>query len=307
MDEDRARRKRKCRGRVGPLERRSPSVGLIKSQEQLGSRPLTSPALSHWKNVKPCLIMGLMKSALLLGLVLLPLGALQAADTAYSALRVIGKRDGQDILNHIVEVRGHAGSPQPAGWTIVIDDPHARAGVREVEVERGKVASERTPTSHGVGSPMNFNQLNLDSEGAFTIANQEAQKANVPFDHVDYVLKAGTGGGAPVWEMDLYDGKSGRVGAVEVAADSGTILRRQLDAHRPDDDHAYLDDHHNPPPPPRSSGGRDDDPGFSQSGEPFRSVPDFFHRLGKRFEKRGHQLENFFTGKPFNSHDDDRH
>jgi hypothetical protein len=242
-----------------------------------------------------------MKAAFLLGLVLFPLNALYAADTAYSALRVLGKRDGQDVLNHVVEVRGRDGAPQPEVWKIVIDDPHARGGVREVEVQRGKIVSERTPTSHGVGGAMNFNQLNLDSEGAFTVVNQEAQKTNVLFDRVDYTLRAGVGGGAPVWELDLSDGKNGRVGSVEIAADSGTVLRRQLDTHHPgEDDHAYLDDHHNPPP--RYADGE----GFSQPGEPFRSVPDFFHRLGNRFKKREHQLENFFTGKPFSS-DDNSH
>jgi hypothetical protein len=274
MDEDRTRRKRKC----------------------------PAPAHSHWKCVKLCFIVGAMKAAFLLGLVLFPLGALQAADTAYSALRVLGKRDGQDILNHVVELRGHDGMPQPSVWKIVIDDPRARGGVRELEVQHGKIVSERTPTHPSGSGAMNFNQLNLDSEGAFTVANQEAQKTNVFFDHVDYLLKAGTGGGAPVWELDLSDGKHGRVGSVEIAADSGTVLRRQLDMHRPaDDDHAYLDDHHNPPPQysSRDSG----DEGYSRPGEPFRNVPDFFHRLGNRFKKREHQLENFFTGKPFSSDD----
>jgi hypothetical protein len=236
---------------------------------------------------------------------LLPFGALHAADTAYSALRVLGKRDGQDVLNRVVEVHGRDGTPQPSVWKLVIDDPRARGGVREVEVQRGKIVSERTPTSHGLGAAMNFNQLNLDSEGAFTIANQEAQKTNVPFDHVDYFLKAGTGGGAPVWQLDLADGKNGRVGSVEIAADSGSVLRRQFDMRRAgDDDHAYLDEHHNPTP--RYSSRESDDDGYSKPGEPFRSVPDFFHRLGNRFKKRENQLENFFTGRGFSNDDNSR-
>ena len=258
---------------------------------------------SNWKIVTPCFIIGGMKAAFLLGLVLFPLGALNAADTAYSALRVLGKRDGQEVLNHVVEVRGRDGAPQPVVWKIVIDDPRARGGVRELEVQRGKIVSERTPTSHGMNSPMNFNQLNLDSEGAFTIANQEAQKTSVPFDHIDYLLKAGTGGGAPVWQLELFDGKNGRVASMDVAADSGTVLHKNFDTHRPqDDDHAYLDDRRNPSPNGGPSGSYGDE-GHSKPGEPFRDVPDFFHRLGKRFQKRGHQLENFFTGKSW--HDED--
>lgn len=247
-----------------------------------------------------------MKAAFLLGLVLFPLGVLNAADTAYSALRVLGKRDGQEVLNHVVELRGRDGTPQPATWKILIDDPRARGGVRELEVQHGKIVSERTPTSHAMNSPMNFNQLNLDSEGAFTIANQEAQKTSVPFDHIDYLLKAGTGGGAPVWQLELFDGKNGRVASMDVAADSGSILRKNFDTRRPqDDDHAYLDDRHNPSPNGGPSRGYEDD-GHSKPGEPFRDVPDFFHRLGKRFQKRGHQLENFFTGKSWHDEDNNR-
>ncbi len=237
-----------------------------------------------------------MKAVVLLGfLFAIPLAA-TAADTAYSALRVIGKRDGQDTLNRVVELRGRSGSPQPSSWKVTIDEPRARGGVREIEVQRGRIVSERTPTTHGAGSSMNFNQLNLDSEGAFTIANQEAEKAGVPFDHVDYRLTSGTGGGAPVWALDLFDGKNGRMGSIEIAADSGAVLHRQLNRtprnSSEQNDRSYLDDRRQPPPPQSV-----DDEGFSRSGEPFRNVPDFFHRLGRRFEKRGHQLENFFTGK----------
>ena len=247
--------------------------------------------------------MAQMKAVFLLGLVFLPLGAVQAADTAYNALRVLGKRDGQDVLNHVVEVRGHGGSPQPTVWKIVIEDPHARAGVREVEIEHGKIVSERTPTSHGVGGVMNFNQLNLDSEGAFTVANQEAQKGNVPFDHIEYVLKSGTGGGAPVWQLDLSDGKTGRVGSVEIAADSGAVLHRDFDAHRAGDDHAYVDGG-NPPPPPNPPPG--DGGHYSRGGEVDINLPDLFHRISKHMEKRQRQLENFFTGKSGSNPDNGR-
>ena len=226
--------------------------------------------------------------------------AASAQDTAYNALRVVGHSQGRDALNRVLELRGRGGSPQPAVWKITLDEPRARGGVREIEVQRGKIIGERTPTAaRTAGSPMNFSQLNLDSDGAFTVANQEAQKVAAPFDHVDYLLRSGTGGGAPVWQLELSDSKLGRAGSIDVAADTGTILRQELGrpvARRADDDRTYLDERRNPPPPPPRSDERSDR-GTSQSGEPFRGVGDFFNRIGKRFEKRGSQLENFFTGK----------
>ncbi len=249
-----------------------------------------------------------MKTVLFSALLFALVSAAPAQDTAYSALRIVGHSQGKEALNHVLELRGRAGSPQPAVWKITLDEPRARGGVREIEVQRGKIISERTPAAaRTAGSPMNFSQLNLDSDGAFTVANQEAQKAAAPFDHVDYLLRSGTGGGAPVWQIEVTDSKLGRAGSIDIAADTGTVLRQEMSrsagqsARRPDDDRTYLDDRRTPPPPPRYDGRSDGDgrsgDGYSQSGESFRSLGDFFHRVGKRFEKRSGQLENFFTGK----------
>ena len=239
--------------------------------------------------------------------------AASAQDSAYNALRVVGHSQGKDALNRVLELRGRGGSPQPAVWKITLDEPRARGGVRELEVQRGKIISERTPAAgRTAGGPMNFTQLNLDSDGAFTVANQEAQKSAAPFDHADYVLHSGSGGGAPVWQIELTDSKLGRAGSIDIAADTGTILRQEFSrpaARGPvADDRTFLDDRRTPPPPPpryddgRATRSDDSRPvrsgdGYSQSGESFRGVGDFFHRIGKRFEKRSGQLENFFTGK----------
>jgi hypothetical protein len=239
-----------------------------------------------------------MKAVIFAGILLaLPFAAV-ANDPAYAALRVVGKSRGEDTLKHVVQLRGRGGVPQPPVWKIVLDDPRARGGIREIEVQHGKIVGERTPLDHDAVSPMVLTQLNLDSEGAFTVANQEAQKLNKPFDHVDYVLRSGGGNGAPVWEMEMYDSKAGHVGSIVIAADTGNILHEDFDhgrvASRQDDDHGFVGGRGgNPPPPPPAGGG----PDYSEDGDPIRSIPDFFHRVQKHFEKRTRQLENFFTGK----------
>jgi hypothetical protein len=246
-----------------------------------------------------------MKAVIFAGILLAIPFASQANDPAYTALRVVGKSRGEETLKQIVELRGRGGVPQPPVWKIVLDDPRARGGIREIEVQNGKVVGERTPLDHDAVSPMVLTQLNLDSEGAFTVANQEALKLNKPFDHVDYVLRSGDGGGAPVWKLEMNDSKSGHVGTIVIAADTGNILHEDFD-HRsagpgpgpgpapgpvPNDDRSYADSRTDVPP------GVGGDPGYSDHGEPIRSIPDFFHRIGKHFERRGKQLENFFTGK----------
>jgi hypothetical protein len=217
-----------------------------------------------------------------------------AADTAYSALRVIGKAKGESALNQVVEVRGRFGSPEPQVWKVTLREAGARGGVKEFDIQRGKVISERTPVSRGASTPMNFNQLNLDSEGVFTIANQESQKANVVFDRTDYVLRGGTQGGAPVWTVELYERRNGKVGVFEIAADSGAILRKELTvSNRTDvasEDRDFLKD--------EEGRGRDDEE-YDDRDRDRSDDRNFFDRVERHFKRRGRQFENFFTGKGF--------
>ncbi|MEO7318109.1 MAG: hypothetical protein ABIZ56_03870 [Chthoniobacteraceae bacterium] len=234
--------------------------------------------------------------------------AAEPAATAYTALRVVGKQSGSGALNRVIEMRGRNGSPQPAVWKIILSEPSARGGIREVEVQRGKVIGERTPVARGaVGEKMDFSRLNLDSEGVFTIVEQEMKKTAQAFDRLDYSLRSGSGGGAPVWTVEIYDGRSGKVGSMLLAADTGAVLEQSnggAPAGGVATDRDYLRGNPSPPvaqddnvyrardPEPRYSDGR-----HSQPGEPFRGIGDFFHRLGNRAVRRGENLENFFTGK----------
>jgi hypothetical protein len=233
-----------------------------------------------------------MKPLLFLGVLLcVTASSLHAADTAYSALRVYGKKEGEQSLYRVVELRGKAGTPQPTSWKLTIDDPRSRGGVREIEVRGGRIVGERTPVGKDYGAQMNFNQLNLDSDGAFTVANQEAEKRGVAFDHIDYTLSSGSGGGAPLWTIELFEGRNGRVATLKVAADSGAIVEQNFSGDRRfAGDRAYVEDEHRrgPSRPPEYRGeGRD----------PGEEVGAFLQRIGRHFQKRGKQLSNFFTGK----------
>jgi hypothetical protein len=200
-----------------------------------------------------------------------------------------------------------------------LEDPRARGGVREVEVQRGQIIAERTPLGKPLGTPMNFNQLNLDSEGAFTIATQEAQKAGVPFDHVDYLLKSGTRSSAPVWDLQLSSGRQGVVASLQLAADTGAILRQEGLEVRGGRPYPRTDERPAPPvydrrpePPREDRYDREDrdyiDPDYErrdyrrdetveEAPERIRNLPSFFRRAEKHFEKRGKQIRNFFTGE----------
>ncbi len=184
-----------------------------------------------------------------------------AQDTAYQALRTLGSSRDQALLNRVVEVRGRNGSPQPDTWLIVIDDPKARGGVREVEISGGRVTSERTPVQAYSGSTtdsiMDMSLLNLDSQGAFTVAEDEARAAGVSFDAVDYVLRRDENTGGPTWILQLLDRSERGVGTIRISAGDGKVASRQfrpggerIAGDRPAGRSEALSNSHSAPPPP---------------------------------------------------------
>jgi len=204
-------------------------------------------------------------------------GTALAGDTAYDALRVACAKAGKDAQSRIVLISGTAGKPQPAVWRVVLEEGGARAATQELDVQRDKVVGIRKgAASFAPGSRLNLAAIQLDSDGVFTIANTEALRADVTFDRLDYVLSTGNPGGAPTWKVELFDGPSMRVGSLRVAADTGVILERSRELTVTEDDK-------------RESR-------WSKPGQPYRSVPDFFHRAWKGTEKTGYKLKNWANG-----------
>ena len=237
-----------------------------------------------------------MKAAWLIAVLICSQAFCHGRDSAYQALRLAGSGQRQGLLNHVIEVQGVKGDPQPGVWRIVLDDPNARGGVREIEVAKGRIVSEHTPVRSYTGTAanlvMDFKRLNLDSEGAFTIANQEAAKRSVGFDSVDYVLRSDDQTNAPVWILKLLDASNVNVGTVYIAADSGVVVRTEgfkggkrvvTDTYVPPNTAA-------PQPTPSAADGNVDD----DEQPPGRGVG---REINKGIHRVGASLQEFFTGK----------
>jgi hypothetical protein len=195
---------------------------------------------------------------LLLAGVLAP-GFVLAQDTAYKALRAVGTKRGEKALSQVTSLVGKLGRPQPVDWRVILDDPTARGGVRELDIVSGQISSERTPAQPAAqGSrPIDLTKLNLDSDGAFQAAEREAKRNQVGFDSVNYRLAVEGASHEPVWTLELYDYEQRSVGTVRLAAGSGTLLGasswvpegREARSQRPpqQSDAELLNE---PPPPP---------------------------------------------------------
>lgn len=213
--------------------------------------------------------------------------AASGRESAYQALRTLGKERGQNLLNRVIEVTGQQGTSQPEVWKVVIDDPAARGGIRELEVSKGHIISERAPVrgAGATGAVMNFQKLNLDSEGAFTIANQEASRARVGFDTVDYVLRRDEQTQTPVWQIRLKTGDGQSVGKIGIAADSGVVTRREGFGRKSVASADIPPDHYDAPPPDEPRSGRRDD------------RVHVGHEIDKYLHRAGGQIQEWITGR----------
>jgi hypothetical protein len=176
-----------------------------------------------------------MRPALLFALLLLPLApSAFGRDTAYQALRTVGSQRSQSTLNNVLQVKGLNGAPQPASWIIVLNDPAARGGIRELEVAKNRIVSERTPvkeySGQSDGAVLDFAKLNLDSEGAFSVAETEVRNSRLGgFYSADYLLRRGDNG-KPIWVIQLLDQEKHSIGSITIAADTGVVLSKSFES-----------------------------------------------------------------------------
>ncbi len=161
--------------------------------------------------------------------------AVEANPTAYAALRLIGRELGADNLNQVIEVSGRDGVPQPFLWRVTLLPADSRPGevgatLREIEVAGGRIVARRTlsrfqrPGLSAVFTAMNLRGLNLDSSGAFDLANAQGRKIKLSFDALDYTLRSDPATGRPTWTVQLLGPEREDLGALTLAASDGTVV-----------------------------------------------------------------------------------
>jgi hypothetical protein len=146
--------------------------------------------------------------------------------TAYLALKAAQKA--ADGSARLIEVTGERGVPQPQEWKVLLSDPTARGGIREIVTSGDVIVSQRTPVKGyaGVGSESSIAlaRLNVDSDRAFDIANKQAIARKIGFSWVDYTLKASADGGVPLWVLRLQNNMGSNVGVVQISAENGSVV-----------------------------------------------------------------------------------
>lgn len=150
--------------------------------------------------------------------------AQQQRGTAYEAMRTVGTQLGRGALHHIVLVSGNNGSPQPARWRIVLEQPGGEGGYRAIDVANGRIVSDRATSEVQSSRAIDTRKLNLDSSGAYAVAAHTAETSHVLFDFVNYTLRSDPRGN-PMWAVALQTAGGAHGGTVHIGANKGNITR----------------------------------------------------------------------------------
>ena len=150
------------------------------------------------------------------------------AGSALVALRTVSDQP-YAANGKIVELKGERADPMPAEWEILLADPSARGGVRQVTVAQGRITSERTPLQ---GFPnvsemptIQVPDVSVDASSIFQSVQQQAESERMAFHWIDYVLRVDAAKGEPVWTVRLYDELGSIVGTMGIAAQGGAVVQ----------------------------------------------------------------------------------
>jgi hypothetical protein len=102
--------------------------------------------------------------------------------------------------------------------------------VRELEVADGRIDSDneagRDVAGSTEGATIDVSRLNLDSNGAYSVASHTAEASHTGFATADYTLRTDERG-EPMWIVTLRNRSSRPVGTIYIGGTGGIVRRTE--------------------------------------------------------------------------------
>lgn len=128
----------------------------------------------------------------------------------------------------IVVVTARGGTPVPKEWIVVARDTDNQGVLHKITVANGQVISDAPSlnTYEALRQNVNIqpNQVQVDSDNAFWIAQPIAAANQKIIGHVDYALTIRGKDATPIWTLNCFDINGGYCGKVVLLATTGAVL-----------------------------------------------------------------------------------
>jgi len=152
----------------------------------------------------------------------------QAGLSAYHALERYGALRGEGAMHELIQVRSEGYGTQPGEWIFTRLRGSTILPAEILSTSGGLRSGSTALALEGVPNhprAINFDILNLDSDGALRIARRKAKEQFFRIDRVDYLLRTDPLANVPAWNLILYDENKAKLGRLVINATTGSILR----------------------------------------------------------------------------------
>lgn len=128
----------------------------------------------------------------------------------------------------VVVVTARGGTPVPKQWTIVARDTDDLGTLHKITVDNGNVISDSLSlnTYESFRQDVNINpqQVQVDSDAAFLIAQPIAAANQQIIGHADYALTVRGKDAVPIWTINCFGMNGFFIGKVVLLATDGTVV-----------------------------------------------------------------------------------
>jgi len=156
------------------------------------------------------------------------------AASAYTALQSLPP----ELAGSVAMIAGRDGTPEPERWHILVHDPKAANGLREVVVAAGQKTADRTISQFAEGltggDVINPDAMKVDSSHVARIAREFGVANKVSVSAMHFELRKSGPEAVPLWTVTCLDIGGAELGKVIVSAARGTVIMHPGFAQEPE-------------------------------------------------------------------------
>jgi len=166
-----------------------------------------------------------LRSIVLTGLCVIALAPQLLANQ--SAMQAVGVLP-ESLQNGVVKISADNGNPDPPTWYFICRSSNSDDGIVSVTVQGGAITNQKPSLDMrvlmGGYSSIDFGKVQVDSRGAWNIAERFATSEGKKLGTVSYALQQKGKEATPIWSVWCYAPSGSYIGLLKVLASTGDVI-----------------------------------------------------------------------------------